>query len=58
MDQESEPEERESPVWTESNDGERLQNVNEEVAMAITLSKRPGSDSESSGDSDFEYDYE
>ena len=50
MDQESEPEERESSVQTESNDDERLHNVDAEVAMAVTLLKLPESDSESSGD--------
>lgn len=41
MDQESEPEECESPVQTESNDDERLHNVDTEVAMAVTLLKLP-----------------
>ena len=54
--QESEPEEHEAPV--EIDDVELLHNVDVEVATAVTLLNLPeDSDSESSGDSDFKYDY-
>ena len=52
MDQESEPEENEAPIQTESDDDEWPHNVDAEVAKAVTLLKLPeDSDSESSGDS-------
>ena len=58
MDQESEPEEHEAPFQTENDDHERLHNVEAELATAVRLLKLPeDSDSENSGDSDFEYDY-
>ena len=49
MDQASEPEVHEVPVQSESDDHERLHNVDMEVATAVTILKLPeDSDSENS----------